>query len=320
VAKNRKGTGAIGLRVVLLAVILAFCWLAASSLLGISAPSPEKAADAVWILVGVSLAEAAVLAYLILRSRGAGWKLVGAVFLAFFGLNTAVSQLESLVYLAHRLPPSTTPKLFAVGAITAGVFSPVAVAVLGKMRGTLVPPPFVSRLAMPWGEWVWRLAVIAGGYVLLHFTLGYYLAWANPAVREFYGGTQAESFLAQIAHTWATAPWIFPFQGLRALLWTAFSLPMIGMHPGRRWEVTLATALLFSVWSLQLLLPNPYMPEAVAKTYLVEAVPSNLLFGALVGLLLGRSRRYPPPFALSSRGFGLVTFGLRRRRRGSQIL
>lgn len=297
-AKNRKGTGAIGLRVVLLAVILAFCWLAASSLLRISAPSPEKAADAVWRLVGVSLAESAVLAYLILRSRGTGWKLVGAVFLAFFGLNTAVSQLESLVYLVHRLPPGTIPKLFAVGATTAGIFSPVAVAVLGKMRGTLVPPPFAPRLAMPWGEWVWRLAVIAGGYVLLYFTFGYYLAWANPAVREFYGWTHAGSFLAQIAHTWATAPWIFPFQGLRALLWTAFSLPMISMHPGRRREVTLATALLFSVWSLQLLLPNPYMPEAVARAHLVETLVSNFLFGALVGWVLGRSPRSFSPLAV----------------------
>jgi hypothetical protein len=83
---------------------------------------------------------------------------------------------------------------------------------------------------------------------------------------------------------------MFPLQALRAMLWAAFTLPVIRMHRGQPWEVSLAAALLFAVWSVQLLLPNPYMPEAVARTHLVETLLSNFIFGCIVGWLLSRHR------------------------------
>jgi hypothetical protein len=39
------------------------------------------------------------------------------------------------------------------------------------------------------------------------------------------------------------------------------------------------------VWSLMLLLPNPFMPREVALTHLVETITSNFIFGWLVGWL-----------------------------------
>ena len=48
----------------------------------------------------------------------------------------------------------------------------------------------------------------------------------------------------------------------------------------------------------QLLLLNPFMPEAVAKVHLVETATSNFLFGVLVGWLLAcprSSMRQPLP-------------------------
>jgi hypothetical protein len=243
----------------------------------------------------VGLAQAAVMAYLILRVRRTGWGLVGVVFLAFFGLNTVVNQVESLVYLSDRLPPGTAPRLFVAGALVAVVFAVVAVALLGKMRTSLIGPTELPRPARSVGQWVWRAAASAGIYVAVYFVFGYYVAWVNPVVREFYGGGQVEGFLVHLANLWASSPWIYPFQALRGLLWLIFSLPLINLHPGRRAEVCLATALLFSVWSLQLLLPNPYMPEAVARVHLLELAVSNFIFGAVVGFLLGR------PHSLSSK-------------------
>jgi hypothetical protein len=75
------------------------------------------------------------------------------------------------------------------------------------------------------------------------------------------------------------------------MLWTAFTLPVIRMHKGQRWEVSLAVALLFAVWSSQLLLPNPFMLEAVARIHLVETLSANLIFGGLVGWLLSGTKR-----------------------------
>jgi len=58
------------------------------------------------------------------------------------------------------------------------------------------------------------------------------------------------------------------------------------MHKGGKWEVGLTVALLFAVWSVQLLIPNPLMPPDVARVHLIETVSSNFIFGWIVGLLL----------------------------------
>lgn len=59
------------------------------------------------------------------------------------------------------------------------------------------------------------------------------------------------------------------------------------MLKGRRLETAVAIGLLFSVvMNAQLLLPNPYMPEAVRMARLVEIASSNFIFGMLIGWLL----------------------------------
>jgi hypothetical protein len=310
----------LGLKAIALTVILLLCHVLGSVFLGASVlspgtdlssgggarvqpavadPPPVDTGAVLPALLVVSLLETVVLTTIILRSRWSGWKLVGAVFLAFYGLNTVVAQIESIVFLQRQLPPGMIHGLFLMGAIVAGLFSPVAVLTLGKMRRGSTSQTENPRLAMRAGEWAWKLAAIAAAYVILYFAFGYFVAWKNPAVRTYYGGSDPGSFFAQMAWIGATTPWMFPLQAGRAMLWTAFTLPVIRMHRGRAWEVGLTVALLFAVWSSQLLLPNPYMPEAVARTHLVETALSNFIFGWVVGGLL--SRHPLPPRDLSWR-------------------
>lgn len=295
----------VGLKVVALAVILTVCFMVASAIAmpGVSGPASgaePSAVDTGGVIVALlvaSLLQAAVLSYIILRSRWTGWKLMGAIFLAFYGLNTVVAQIESLVYLRSQLPQGMVPRLFLMGAIVAGLFSPLAVLILGKMRRKAEVQEPNLRLVMPWGEWVWKLAAIAVAYEILYYGFGYFVAWRNPAVQAYYGGTDPGNFFAQLAGIWRSTPWMFGFQAFRGMLWTAFALPVIRMLRGRRWEVALAVALLFAVWSAQLLLPNPYMPAEVARTHLIETVLSGLVFGAVVGWLLGRRETSPGELA-----------------------
>jgi hypothetical protein len=54
-------------------------------------------------------------------------------------------------------------------------------------------------------------------------------------------------------------------------------------------ETALTIGLLFAVvMNAQLLIPNPYMPEVVRITHLIETATSNFVFGLLVGWLLAR--------------------------------
>jgi hypothetical protein len=284
----------LGLKVIALTIILSVTFMVAGAISigsepvagAAGEPSPADAGATLLPLLVTSFLQTVVFTYIMLRSRWTGWKLIGAVFLAFYGLHTVVSQIESAVYLTTQLPPGMVPRLFLMGAIIAGVFSPLAVLILGKMRRKETAEARNLRLVMPLSEWAWKLAAIGAAYLLLYYTFGYFVAWRNPAVQAYYGGTDPGSFFAQMAGIWSATPWMFAWQAFRGLLFAAFVLPVIRMHRGQRWEVTLAMAALFAVWSSALLLPNAFMPAAVARAHLVETAGSMFIFGLLVGWLL----------------------------------
>jgi hypothetical protein len=244
------------------------------------------AAQSAIALVIVAVLNSAVLAYLILRSRWAGWPLMAAIFVLLYGTTTLMAQMETAIFVT-TLPPGTVPRLFLFGALVAAPIAVLSVIIFGKRRpraGEMAPN---DRLRMPEHEWAWRLAVISVAYLVLYFGFGYFIAWQNPAVREYYGGVDPGSVGAQLASVWRRTPWLYPVQIGRALLWVLLALPVIKMMKGSRLEAALAVGLAFCVlMNSQLLLPNAYMPDEVRMTHLIETASSNFLFGLLVGWLL----------------------------------
>jgi hypothetical protein len=277
----------IVLRVVALTLVLFTCFVLAGGVIPRQGTSPSPGqASAAGALLAVCLLDTLVLTYIVLRSRWAGWRLMAAVFFVFYGVMTFMSQIESAVFIT-RLPSGLLPRLLLMGVLIAAPFSVLAVLILGKGRADLVDTGPNTRLVMPASEWAWRLAVIAVAYLILYFTFGYFIAWRNPVVREYYGGIDEGAFFAHMGAVLGKTPWLVPFQVLRAMLWAVLAMPVIRMMRGRWPETALAIALLFAVvMNAQLLLPNPYMPEPVRMTHLKETASSNLLFGLLVGWLL----------------------------------
>jgi len=74
-------------------------------------PAPAEAGTALLALFVISLINAAVWTYVILRSRWTGWQLILAVLLVFFGVGTLMPQIET-AYFITRLPPGMLPRLF----------------------------------------------------------------------------------------------------------------------------------------------------------------------------------------------------------------
>lgn len=293
---NARKVLAVFLKVIILSVILAVCISVGGVVSGIGRLAPAAPPAAVepgklmQMLLLSCLLQAAVLSFLILRSRWSGWKLVGAVFVAFFGASNLVAAVEAAVYLPTQLPSGMVPRMTLMGMISAATFAPIAVLLLGKMRRGEQAEITNVRLVMPPVEWAWKLLTIALGYLAVYFSFGYFIAWQNPDVRHYYGGTDPGTFLRQIAAVWSNTPWMFPFQMMRAMLHTASALPVIRMLKGKPRETALAVALQFSILGgVQLILPNPFMPELVARTHLVEVLTSNFLFGYCVGWLMSRS-------------------------------
>ncbi len=256
---------------------------AAGAASGTASVSPWQAFIPVLVF---SFAIAALFSYIIMRSRWHGLKLALFIFIAFFGLMNVVIQLESFVFLGNQMPAGLLRKIVLMGFILAGLFSPLAVMIMGKAKQISVAETDNPHLVMPLPEWIWKVMVIGIVYVVLYYTFGYFVAWKDPAIQEYYGGYDPGSFSTHLANFWQSNSWMYPFQFLRGLLWMLFALPIIRMHKGMKWEVGFTLALLFSFWSFQLLMPNPIMPAAVARVHLIETFLSNFIFGWIVGILL----------------------------------
>ena len=289
-----------GLRVAGLAAVLFLLLPLAAGLTGVAGPSATDASAraapaslagmAVLAPVLFCVLVAAVLSWMIARSALSAWPLVGAVFLAYFGLGTFMLQIESVVFLPRHLPPGFVNRLFAMGAAMGLVAAPAAVWIHRRFR----PSPSEGRVpsgipAAP-GEWTLRLAWLAAAYVALYFLAGYFIAYRNPDVVAYYDDANVGSFAAQMLKVWRTAPWLFALQVLRGILWVTCVIPFIVSFRGRPWELPLLVGCAFSVWLVMLLVPNPYMPESVRMSHLVETASSNFVFGCIVGASFVRSR------------------------------
>lgn len=292
VTRTMKSRLVLFVRLVVLVVSYFVCFAAVSSALfqlPAEQSTPPESNPALALLI-VSCLNTIILSYVIIRSRWAGWKLICAIFLILFGVTTLMPQIESAYFLT-RLPPGMLPRIFMAGGITAALFSPLAVLVLGKRRQVVPDKEGSSPLKMPFGEWVWKQAVIAVAYVIIYFTFGYFIAWKSSAVRAYYGGTDPGSFLAQMNSVLRETPSLLLLQVVRSMLWTALAVLVIRTMKRRWWEIGLVVGLLFAIPSFQLLIPNPFMPAEVRMAHLVETASSNFLFGWLVVWVLFMKRK-----------------------------
>lgn len=283
-----KTAFSIILKVIVLTFLLFICFAVAGSVVAgqSNSQTPEQSGAEAMALLAVCILNTVVLSYIILRSRWAGWRLMATVFFVFYGVMTFMSQIESAVFIT-RLPSGMLPRLFLMGALIAAPFSVLAVLILGKRKTEAVTTEPNTRLVLPGSEWAWKLSVIVLVYLILYFTFGYFIAWRNPAVRDYYGGIDEGSFLAHMSAVLQSTFWLIPFQILRAILWVVIALPVIRMMKGQWQETAMAIGLLLTVlMNAQLLLPNPYMPEAVRMAHLIETASCNFIFGFLVGWLL----------------------------------
>jgi hypothetical protein len=285
-----KATVALGLKVFALTIILFLCYSVANTVMGIVLPIPTAElasyfvqsidpADAALSLLVVCACHAAVLSYLIVRSRWTGWRLVLTIFLVQYSVTTFLSAIEAVVflkYLVDIMPAAMIPHQFAHGAVVAALFSPVAVLIHGKMKGARDTQEHMPD--MGWMAWIGRLLAIGVIYVVVYFLFGLlvFMPLVGDAFQSYYGNLQ-------------TPAWMPLLQVARGIIWAILALPVVRMMKGRRWESNLAVALLFSVlMGFLLLMPNPIMPEKIRRAHFVEVTSSNFLFGWIVAWVLQR--------------------------------
>jgi len=229
-----------------------------------------------------------VVCYLILRSNWRDWKLVAALFVAMYGISTVAPQVETMFFLSSKMPPGMIRALFEQGAIALAFFCPLAVLILGKWKSaqaSVTENTEQSRLTV--SGMIWRIAALVVAFVFLYQLFGYFVAWQNPALRTYYGGTTYANFFAAQKANWEKQPLLYLLQVFRALLYIGCVYPLLRMLRGGQWGKTIAITLFLASWTTILLLPNPLMPASVAHSHFWETLGFNLVFGVMMGWLLG---------------------------------
>ena len=136
------------------------------------------------------------------------------------------------------------------------------------------------RRARAAGAWATRLLATDLGYVATYFTAGVAIA---PYVLPFYGD-HVPPFGAIIA-----------MQVFRGLVLSGIVVLLAERCAGGRGRHALLSALAWGVIGgvAPLLIPNPFMPDAVRFAHMVEVGISNPIWAAAAALLLSRARSTP---------------------------
>jgi len=296
------------LKTLLVTLVMAIVMVVVSGLAlpaGAMEGASQEGANTLLPLFIVTGVDALILSLVITQSRWSGWPLMIGLTFAFYGVHTLVGQIEAIVFLtplgerwgAGSVPALTMPMgfilaQFIIGAALAIVGVPLAVLLFGKAKPAQEGAAIRLNPGLSGTEWIWKLAAVIVLYELLYFGFGYYVAWKDPAVLAFYQGTDPGSFLAQMRNVATKTPTLIPFQALRALLWTAFALPVINMLQEKPWLGALLTGLLLSLpMNVPHIVPNPFMPAAVRTAHFIETASSTFIFGVLMFWLLRRSHR-----------------------------
>jgi len=225
-----------------------------------------------WIM---GFLQSLVLGYPVMRTSWSGWKLIGTVFLIYFGITTFMTQIETVVflqYLVDIVPTEDTFNLFFNGAVTAAILAPITVVIHGKYFYSEEGIEQSAKIVMNTRKWIVKLALVALIYVIIYIFFGalVFKPLAGAAFDEYYAGLQMPA-------------WIFPFQLIRGILFAFLAFPVIRMIKGSFWETGWTVSLLYSVLLASLLLPhNEFMPATIRFPHMIELFTSMFLFGWIV--------------------------------------
>jgi hypothetical protein len=242
----------------------------------VRADRPTAAAGGVVAGLGLQLLRALVLAapltFPIGRSRLGGRALLGAVFLAVFGLTTVLTQIEAALFL--DMTPSELLIVTARLTITSLALAWLAVTLYPRLGTRLAevehgpnPPTTAS--------WVRRWIGVSFAYVVLYVTAGILIL---PVIRSWY---EAQGTLNP------NPVLLLPLQLARGALFAAFVIPLLRSMSVTRRQAAVAMAVMIPLVHgiAALIPPNPFMPDHVRYAHMIEIGWSNFVLGLLIGFL-----------------------------------
>lgn len=238
-----------------------------------------------WVVV-TDFLTAAALVLAAVRSDWEGWRLGVAISVipVTFSLT---SMIESSIFLINLA--IDWPRIVAQSVITFELAVPLWILLFAK-RGGGSPEAYRPMNSRSYQERLWKFLVSDFSYLALYYIAG---TIVFPFVKDFYATQTLPAPGRLIAMQLVVRGPIFV--GICLLLLRLMRLP--------RWTGALAVGAIFAVLNgvTALLIPNPYLPDAVRWAHLYETTSSNFVFGVIVGWLWGQphlAARQPSGHAL----------------------
>jgi hypothetical protein len=221
------------------------------------------------------LSNALVVASLVLvavRSDWRGWRLAAALA----GVPLAIGCLngiEGVVFLTNV--GMDWRRFFLYMIVSAILIMPVWMVLFGK-RSDVAQPHFHPAASKSLEEMVWKFLVSDAAYVFFYLGAG---TIVFPYVKDYYATQHLPAMGSLIALQLL----------VRGPIFIVICLALIRMLSLRGLRGALVVGLVFTLLSAvtPLLIPNPYLPDAVRWAHMCEVTSSNFLFGAMMAWLWG---------------------------------
>lgn len=293
-------------KILLLTIVMFACFVMTSLIVPIDMPEgPTPPVEpAALALLFVTFVGASLLFELTCSARWRSWRLVGFIALLHFGIESLMSQTDTILFREGiGITLKTTYQIIANGALRAIIFAPLVVLVAGRFRAESPPCTLeADEQSFSKKQLLLRWSLLPAVYIAVYLLFGYYVAWQSPVLREFYSDSRAiDPFVLHMQNLVTDRPLFIPAQYLRGVLWLGMAWLIVTLTSGGRWRKALRVGLLFGLLpTLPLLIPNPFMPETVRFFHLIETAPSMFLYGAFAGAALLYNRSAQPQQASDS--------------------
>ena len=236
------------------------------------------------------------------KSNAGGIISIAWLSLSFYGLQTLIGHIDAVVFysplgkyigsgslIQSSIPLSWLLYSFVIGIPVAIIIVPLTFLLHGKIKMDKTIQKSIIWPKMDKKQWLQKIAAIIIIYESIYFLFGYFIAWQNPEVREFYQGIDHGSFFAQMKFIISETPLLIVVQVFRSILWIIIVLPVISIFKDRvKLGALLTAALLAAPWINIFIFMPGLVPVEVGMTHLIEVTISNFIFGFILFWLLHR--------------------------------
>ncbi len=273
------------LKIIALSLLMAFLWVVgvimAQSMLQVEVgESGDEGSSLLLLMLLCCLLQVLVLHGYLINTRLAIWERFWVVSAILVLLQFLLPQVESWFYLSENIMPLMLILATTLGGIFMSlVFALVTIFAYPDHNQTVKAPILPSTVKDL------QVAFLTGVllYPLIYFLAGYFIAWQNPDLRAYYSGDRELISFFQIMQKNFLSGSVL-LQTIRGVIWALLGVSLIKSlsEVSRNKQYRIIGVLFAVISSAQLLLPNPYMPESVRWSHLLELLVSTSIWGILL--------------------------------------